>query len=245
MAFNINEMLGTISDVNGLTRSAKFFCEIYPPSNVGIDRSIYFLCENAMLPGLGLQTEEVKMFGYGTAEKRPYGIAFNDVPVTFLSDANGKVFKFFHKWLQSIYNFNGSTNPNATSTSGLPSGSFEYPNSYYGTVQISHFDEASNEVITFKLNEAYPISVGDIQVDWGMSDQIMRIPVSFAYTYWDAQTIDPGVVTPNSESNYNSDPYTTSRIDSPLSIARELQSYTSPLARQSRLNSYAGFLTFR
>ena len=244
MAFNVYDILGAVNAVNGLTKSSKFFVEISPPSAFPVDYNLFFLCEAATLPGITWQTDDIKMFGYGNVEKRAYAPVFQDVNLTFFNDGNGSVLRFFHKWMQAVYNFNQSTNPNATSSRGQPLSTFGYPKEYYGVVNITHFDDAGEQVVSYTLNDAYPISIGDVSVDWNLSDQLMRIPVSFAYTYWTSETLDQGIVDYRSEAVYNATQSTAARVDFENKAIWELLNFTSPAIVQNRVNVLANLLTF-
>ena len=208
-------MLSAVNSVGGLSKASKFMVTITRSTNANIGRAdrgpviiggaqnLTFLCDSAYLPGLGYQTDEIRMSGYGNVEKRPYATIFQDIPLTFYSDADGSVFKYFHAWMQSIFAFNDAANPNGT-VKGLPMNSFQYPSEYYGVVEIIHMNEinttkeSDNTIVKYQLLEAYPISIGDIQVDWNMNDQILKIPVTFAYTNWTSTTLDQGVADRNS-----------------------------------------------
>jgi hypothetical protein len=213
MAFSISQMLSAVNSVGGLSKASKFMVTITrsaassrddrAPPIAGGAQNLTFLCDSAYLPGLGYQTDEIRMSGYGNVEKRPYATIFQDVPLTFYSDADGSVFKYFHAWMQSVFAFNDAANPNGT-VKGLPLNSFQYPSEYYGIVEIIHMNEikttkeSDNTIVKYQLLEAYPISIGDIQVDWNMQDQILKIPVTFAYTNWTSTTLDQGVADRNS-----------------------------------------------
>lgn len=215
MAFSINEMLSAVNSVGGLSKASKFMVTITRPTTANVGRAdrgpvivggaenLSFLCDSAVLPGLGYQTDEIRMSGYGNVEKRPYATIFQDIPLTFYSDADGSVFKYFHAWMQSVFAFNDAANPNGT-VKGLPMNSFQYPSEYYGVVEIIHMNEinttkqADNTIVKYQLLEAYPIAIGDIQVDWNMQDQILKIPVTFTYTNWTSTTLDRGVADRNS-----------------------------------------------
>lgn len=206
-------MLSAVNSVGGLSKASKFMVTITrsaassrddrAPPIAGGAQILTFLCDSAYLPGLGYQTDEIRMSGYGNVEKRPYATIFQDVPLTFYSDADGSVFKYFHAWMQSVFAFNDAANPNGT-VKGLPLNSFQYPSEYYGIVEIIHMNEikttkeSDNTIVKYQLLEAYPISIGDIQVDWNMQDQILKIPVTFAYTNWTSTTLDQGVADRNS-----------------------------------------------
>ena len=227
MAFNITELQGAINAHGGLSKASKFYVNITPPSSLSglIDQSFWMLCESAMLPGLSIQADNFKQWGYGGSEKRPHEMNFQELQVNFFSGVDGVVFKFFHQWFQTIYNFDNSTNPNGE-VNGLMINNWAYPNEYQGTVEIIHMDgvsdgynsttPASDEestVIKYTLNKAFPISMTDIQVDWGLADQLVRIPVTFAYKNWSATTMAASDVTARSQSRMNSISTTQTRVD--------------------------------
>jgi hypothetical protein len=243
MTFNVYDMLSAMNASGGLTKSSKFFVEITPPPSFDVDYNIFFLCEAAVLPGVALGTEDIRMAGYGLVEKRPNNLAFQDMPLTFFNDSNGAVFTFFHTWMQSIYNFNGSTNPAATAQN-LPLSTFAYPKEYYGVVSITHFDDSGSEVITYNLYDAYPIAVGDIQVDWGLADTLVRVPVTFAYSYWDAETLDPGEISYRSEAIYNISESVAARTDVQNKLEWEILNFSDPVILRNKVNLYAGVLSF-
>lgn len=243
MPFNVNEMLATINANGGFSKASKFIVRITPPTSLlsNINNDFTFFCDSATLPGLSYQTDEIRMHGYGNSEKRPYAPIFQDVNVTFFNDSDGRVLKFLHLWQQSIYNFNDATNPNATAR-GIVSNSFAYPggsDGYYGVVDIIHYDESQKEIISFQLFEAYPVSVGDIQVDWNLNDQLIKIPVTFAYTYWVADTLDPGAVDEISAARGNALTSQQTRIDQDIQDITELLNVTSPYQIQRYTNQFA------
>ena len=246
MPFNISEMLSTINANGGLSKASKFIVRITPPASLlsNIDNDFVFFCDSATLPGLSYSSNEIKMAGYGNTEKRPYAPSFQDVNVTFFNDSDSKVMSFLHLWQQSIYNFNDKTNPNATAR-GIVNNTFAYPggtdgtNGYYGIIDIIHYDETEKEILVYQLDEAYPITVGDIHVDWNMNDQLVKIPVTFTYTYWSADTLDPGAVSEISESRANALSNLQTRIDQEVSDITELLNVTSPYQIQRYTNQFA------
>ena len=248
MPFNVNEMLATINANGGLSKASKFIVRITPPTSLlpNIDNDFVFFCDSATLPGLSYSSNEIKMAGYGNTEKRPYAPSFQDVNVTFYNDSDGKVMRFLHLWQQSIYNFNDKTNPNATAR-GLINNTFAYPggqNGYYGIVDIIHYSEDEKEILTYQLDEAYPIAIGDIQVDWNMNDQIVKIPVTFTYTYWSSDTLDPGAVDEISSSRANALSSLQNRTDQEVSNIREMLSVRSPYQVQRYTNRFASRIFF-
>ena len=240
MAFNVDDMLGVISGLGGLTKSSKFLVRIIPPRSLfGLGgRYLEFLCDSTTLPGLSWQTDEIRMTGYGNIEKRPYASVFTEVPLTFFNDSDGRVLRFFHQWMQSVYNFNENTNPNATAKN-LFNNTFAYPQEYYGNVEIYHFDDSGVNIISYILVEAYPTEIGDIAMDWNQDSTLVKIPIRFSYTYWFAETLDQGMVNYDSYSRANSLGNFQPRVDGFLGGVREVLNITSPLLVQRQTNLFA------
>ena len=228
MAFSIDEMMSTINANGGLAKSSKFLVRITGPFALSFGTDLQFFCDSAQLPGLSYQTDDIRMSGYGNVEKRPYATIVQDVPLTFFCDTDGKVFKFFHNWSQKVFNFNQSVNPNGATSSGLGVNTFAYPKDYFGIVDILVYDDKANQFLTYQLIEAYPISVGDVQVTWDQSDTLLKLPVTFAYTYWNAETLDQGQVDERSTARANSLSYNQGRIDSNISSVRNMIGISSP-----------------
>lgn len=251
MPFNVNEMLATINANGGLSKASKFIVRITPPSSLlsNINNDFVFFCDSASLPGLTFNSDEVRPSGYGNLQKRPYASQFNDVNVTFYNDSDGRVMSFLHLWQQSIYNFNNSTNPNATAR-GLINNTFAYPNGtdgtdgYYGIVDIIHYSEDEKEILTYQLIDAFPITINDVQIDWNMNDQIVKIPVTFSYTYWTSDTLDPGTIDEISSSRANSLTNLQNRIDQEVGDITEILNARSPYQIQRYTNTFARRLFF-
>lgn len=244
MAFNIRDMMGAMNASGGLTKTSKFFAEVYPPRSLAVNPNLFFLCEAAALPGVSFQTDEIRMTGYGNVEKRPYAPIFTDITLHFYNDSNSKVLNFYHRWMQAIYNFNATINPEATTRSGLAINTLGYPNEYHGIVEITHFDDASEQVIKYTLIDAYPIAISDVAVDWNNQDQLVRIPITFAYNYWNSETLDQGTINYKSQAIYNATQATASRVDAENKVIWELLNFTSPAIVQNKVNILAGVLSF-
>lgn len=256
MAFNVDDMLANINGAGGLTKASKFLVRITPPPRIQGDRVFEFLCEGATLPGFSLQSEDVRMAGYGNVQKRPYAPIFQDVPLSFFCDSDGKVLRFFHRWQQSIFNWNEGTPPTGETASQLSRNDVGYPKEYFGTVEIIHYDDTGspsgrsssqsqeNGIIKYTLNQAYPISVGDVQMNWGMDDTLVRVPVTIAFTYWNAQTLDQGTINSRSRARSQALTYAQTRVGEDIYGIRELLNATSPIFIQRNVNIFSSLLSF-
>jgi hypothetical protein len=252
MAFSVNEMLSTINANGGISRASKFMVNITPPASMAESArpDLRFFCESAQLPGLAFQLDDVKMTGYGTSEKRPHNAVFGDMPLTFYNDTDGNVLRFFHKWFQTVYNFNSGDNPLGT-TRDLPINTFAYPKDYWGTITINHYDDiAASErsdtpptVVSYTLYQAFPIAMQDVLMSWDSSDTLVRIPLSFAYKYWKADTMEPGSVDARSRARATSLSNIESAVDEDLKRATELLN-VEKAQLQYQTNYYAQYLSY-
>lgn len=186
MPFSISEILSQINGQGGLLSPAHFLVRITPKSTLsGLSesvRTIPFFCDTASLPGLSLQIQGISRYGYGIQEKRPIRTTFADWPSTFFCDGSGDIQRFFENWMLNITNFDMS---NLSGTkNGLRPFDYRYPDDYESTIEVIHYDPTGEIVNTYVLHQAFPVSLGEVQVDWSMQDSIMKLPVTFAYTYW-------------------------------------------------------------
>lgn len=208
-----NQVVGEIRK-NGISRSSLAFTEvIVPPTMWGFTnrdlgkgpyQSVAFLSfrnDSFSTPGLSLATSDVRRYGVGPTEKKPYGVVYQDVTYNYILDATNTQHKFFYKWMDSIVK-HSYKNIETPDTSSLYTGT-KYPyevnyKSEYATRILIHsfdekFDNAENrinrEAQQVTLEEAYPVFIGDIQYNWAGVDQLIRLPVTFTYYRWHIKSI--------------------------------------------------------
>lgn len=245
MAFNINTMLAVINGVGNISKTSKFHVRIYRARQNSTARYVEFLCDAAQLPGISMQTDEIRHYGYGNVEKRPYSPIFTDVNTSFLCDSDGRVFDYFHKWMQTIYNFNPQAGTSRAAFTRVKQNLFSYPAEYYSQIEISHFDETGEYIITYILHDAYPISVADIPVAWENENVLTRLPVTFAFNTWEAETLDPGIINERLNARFAALNYAATRIDYGLALTHGLQilnTPTNPLTVLGAVNTLASRL---
>jgi hypothetical protein len=235
MAFNVNDMLSKINTRGGLAKASRFavfFRNVPSTLDKNSIEDLTFFCESASIPGIAYQTDDIRATGYGNVEKRPYATIYQDVTLNFFCDSDGIVVKTMHTWLQSIFNFNDKSAPDSVTAAGLINNTFGYPKDYFGTVEIIQYTDQKKkfkDIFSVTLEEAYPINIGEIQVDWNSQDTLTKIPVTFTYTYWSSKTLDEGTIDFNSITRANSLATNQSRIDNSLASVREASGILSPL----------------
>ena len=166
-----------------------------PYNNSETHRLLQLRCDSASVPGVSLTTEDVKRYGYGLTEKIPTGAQMGDFACSFVGDAEGLVYKLFYRWTNGIVKWDEK--PNAAgkiSYNKLRPYEFEYKENYASTIQILTYDENEDKLLSYTLYDAFPIGIGEIQYNWGDNDNLVRIPVNFAYSYFKVDTIDEDIV---------------------------------------------------
>lgn len=193
---NINEFRSLLNTRGGVARTNMFDVMISIPKIMGgrsgLDsRSLSLLCDSAVLPGVSLNTSEIKRYGVGVAEKKPYSPTYTDQTFSFIGDNTGAVHGFFYKWMNGIVKSDLSGgNQITTGYNGLSAFEVEYKDDYAVDIVITCYDEQDNKIIVCTLRKAFPIFLGDIQLSWSENDQFMKVPVTFNFTHWDLEIID-------------------------------------------------------
>lgn len=191
MAFNINEILSNINRYGGLTKTSRFSLMITAPpwsQSQSEARLIEMFCDTAALPGLTFATNDVKNLGYGPTFKLPHTPIYSDVDATIMLDQQGVILKFFHNWMQNIININSDGSPSESGYNGAKMWSVQYPSNYVTTISIMLYDDTAQEIVVYGLHEAYPIRIGQPLVDWAAQNGVLRLPVTFTFKTWTANT---------------------------------------------------------
>lgn len=193
MSFNIQKFSTAIKQY-GLAKSNLFMVEINVPSairaelqsSIAVINDLRFFCRNVTLPEFDLITTDIEALGFGSPQRRPQGMNFPILPAVFMVDSEFGVMKFFHRWIQTIINYDRSEGNRATVRDQLP---FEmsYKKEYETTMTITVYsfgDNASsnkNSIYKYTFGGVYPVNVGNIAEDWESHSDVMVLPVGFTY----------------------------------------------------------------
>jgi hypothetical protein len=191
--FNIRDFSAHMN-ANGLMRNNKFLVRM--PYPIGFDpvpalketsRYMELWCDSTSLPGININTAEVKRYGYGPIEKMGVAPTFNNVTMTFISDRKAAVHSFFYNWTKLIANHDARTY-DFSSLTGIPAPvtarpyEITYKKGYTSNIEIFVYDDNGNVSLKVTLREAFPVSMGEIQLNWTDTDDFVKIPISFSYT---------------------------------------------------------------
>ena len=136
-------------------------------------RNLTYRCESAQLPGRTFETTDKKL-GSAPVEKFPYHTNYQQAQMTFIvsDDMNEKI--FFDSWMELI---NPTTDYN-----------FQYKSNYAVDISINQYDVSNNLTYAGVLEEAFPIDINQLDLDWS-TDSYHKLTVVFAYRQWQNQQV--------------------------------------------------------
>lgn len=251
--FNLNTFRSNLNKNNGLLKNNKFMVRMYAPQGFKNSRAqelnetarfMEFWCESANIPGVSLNVNEVRRYGYGTIEKKPYASLNNDINMSFLGDAKGAIWTYFQQWLRLIVNYDMRRGIFAE-TGMMPGQSpflMSYKDDYAVDIYLYVFDDRNNEIFRIVLRDAYPIFVGDVQLNWGDTNSLMRIPVTFTVYDWYNDKIE--ITSPENEQSLRQSFNPNSLLDLTQQTAgRAAQIVGAATAFQNQINDFHGRIT--
>lgn len=156
---------------NGLARLNRYKVFFVPPVNVEPNNleNILLLCDQAQLPGLNYSTVPVRTFG--EFRETPYERLYDTANFSFLVDQNMYVKFMFDAWMYQIQDFETKQ--------------FNYYSNYITDIEIHVEDLEDNSKYKVVLYEAYPKTIGPVQMDYASKD-IMRLNVTMQYRNWES-----------------------------------------------------------
>jgi hypothetical protein len=181
------KMNNFISEIrqNSVARTNLFEVMISIPTVMGSSsataQKLSLYAEGAQLPGLNIQTDNIKRYGIGPMESVPYSIQNNDITVNFIGDGKGEVYKYFYNWMHSIVKGDSFITGGGSSSSGLAPYEVEFKEDYRSTLTISTFNEQGQNVLQYELYDAFPKNLPDVTLNWSDNSTMMQFGVTFGY----------------------------------------------------------------
>lgn len=210
MTFKLQEFIASIN-TDGIARTHSFEVIIAPPPSLteltpDKQKLLTLRCQNVQLPEIDFQTIQYYRKVVGPGEQRVMGInPFKVIPMEFIVDKNLKIREFFENWMQYIVNYGDWNHSNITVGTNVEDGTnFEdfnyYPiNGNQYPYEISYKREYVASIIIkvypdglkvgddyepskiYTLYNAYPVNMGNTDLNWGNVDRNMILPVGFTY----------------------------------------------------------------
>ena len=185
----LNDILSTFHSDDGYAVPNRFECLILPPMNVGPYADNYYSdpwltsnkgkavsmrCESTTMPGRNLAAMDDTNI-YGPTREIVNGVTYaGDVEMMFQASSGLKERVFFEEWQKKAFN-------EQTWDVG-------YHDDYTSEVQIYLLDKQNQRRYGIKLHEAYPKTIGAVALNQAPSSEIIKIPVTFSFRWW--ETLD-------------------------------------------------------
>ena len=156
-------------------RPNMFQVDIAFPDAVDADTQLVsYMCKSAVLPAATIGVIEVPF--RGRTVKIAGDRTFDNWSATFINDKEMKSRAYFESWLQSINSHKANTANEID------------PTEYGRTVVIKQLEKdnspSGDELRSYKLWYAFPISTSAIDLAYDSNDQIEEFSVEFQYSYW-------------------------------------------------------------
>ena len=152
----------------GLPTASRFFV-LLPNA----DTMLCMLVDQCSLPGISIMTTEMRTFG--EVREAAYGVTYPPVQLSVILDNTVGATTYFENWSRLVFDRKTKTSGYYTTTRGIMG--------YAKDVSIVLTDKEDYPIRKIELIEAYPKTIGDIQLDYSNKD-IIRLPITLTYRYW-------------------------------------------------------------
>lgn len=177
MGFNANEFR-TAMPLGG-ARPNLFEVEINFPDFVDggtlAGRQARLLCQSASVPASSVGTVEVPYFG--RTVKFAGDRTYDEWSTTILNDETFSVRRALEQWQNAVnqFDFNSFNRQNVDAGGSV---------GYLANITVKQFTKTGTVAQQYQLKNAWPSEIGEIDLDWGTTDEIETFDVTFTYDYY-------------------------------------------------------------
>lgn len=159
---------------NPLLDLSRYSVTISGPQKIGpMNPDHEILCSVASVPGRGFSSTD--KYTHGPIRKVPYAEMYDEVSTTFYMTNNMAIHSYFDMWQTLI-------------------GGEDYYMAYYddiiGSVVLSIEDKEYNIRAQYELFEAWPSSIGPIEMGYANGNRIAEFTVNWAYHHFERKYIE-------------------------------------------------------
>ena len=176
-ANNLETAIANLHTENGYAVPNRFEVIILAPkrlTNYAEQRKVSLRCETVTIPGRNLNTL-TDGNPYGPTREVVDGVTYaEDISMTFQASSGLEERVFFEDWQELAFN--------------KQTWNVGYYNDYVSTVEIYLMDRQDQRRYGIKLIEAFPKTIGPTELSQASNNEIIKIPVSFSFRYW--ETLD-------------------------------------------------------
>jgi hypothetical protein len=166
MSFNINEFKSQL--VGGGARPTLFQVQILNPVDPAAEFKVPFMVRAAGIPGSTVGQYEVPYFGRNI--KYAGDRTFEDWTITVINDEDFAVRNAMEAWSNAI-------NTHDSNVRALPQ-------DYKSNAIITQFSKDGDPLRSYVFEGMFPVSIDQIDMDWGTVDAIEEFGVTFSYDFW-------------------------------------------------------------
>jgi len=192
---SINDFITQVKSAD-LARANRYEVIFSPPnimrghstSSGDSPRLLSMFVEDVMFPGLIVGTRAYRLNNLNQQRATSIDFMGDSIAFTILVDTSWTVKDFIGDWMRKIVD--------------PVSREIEYPNEYYGRINLFALNNKDDVVAQWQLEDVFPRSMAPITAS-ATNAQVLRLPVSFAYTRW---RVIGGYDPEGEPLNYNNDP---------------------------------------
>jgi hypothetical protein len=174
--FNISDFISQTNSVLARTAHFSFSCSL-PTGVSGSAATLSLLCTSANLPTEAVTVGTVKRYGYGIDDPYALGVSYDDLLVNFYCDATATVISSLQDWINLVM-------PTKTGTGAMKTA---YKDSYVSTITVVQYGADGSTIKTVTFHDAFITSFGPINYSWASRDDLVIIPATFNYTYYEVK----------------------------------------------------------
>ena len=184
MGFNVNALTSSINQ-SGVAQASHFDILISYDGGEKA-RELSLRADTVNIPGRTISTLEHRFTNYGPLQKIPYSQMYGDLQMSFLMSEDLREKDYFERWHDNMVN----TGAYDTSGAGRYSQfNTKYYEDYVATIEIRQYGPDGGTRTIHKINDAYPILIGEVGMDWASGD-LMKLQVTFAFKNYQFITVD-------------------------------------------------------
>lgn len=174
------ELRGAMKEAENKSLFKKFFgggvsgfiSAIVDSADPNVADMVNFAAKSLVIPSIAIH--EIPTYRMGTRIAVPGDLELGDLSITFINDADFKIYNFFLQWISYI------TDPNTNI--GRPAKSVIGGNASESFIKIQCVDGRHQMVYEVQLNRPFPKSLGEINLDSDSENAISQFQVNFGYT---------------------------------------------------------------
>lgn len=180
MTFNIANFSAHISKF-GTVQTNKFRVDIGTPAilrPINNGDLYQYRASSVRVPGANFDMQNVSRYGVGPQQKFPTNVNFTDIDVTFVDTNYNALWKYFTIWMNGIFDYTGIAGGSQASYR------VEYKTNYVADTDIYVYANSGDLVNKITLKDAFPVSLGDVNLSWSENSRLYEFTVRFSFKEW-------------------------------------------------------------